>query len=219
MSNNKYLGFVEASIKIYKNELNEYKFYVDNSENIELMNILNEELKLIDILKNKKLVDIYKEKLIDRDNIINDYIKQKKIDILDTKDYMIQKNKEICTYKEEQNNLLKLISDLQYKLKAQDNILSTIDKSNKQPEQPKQPKNTIEKAINLINADEINDYIKLIDKYYSKLQENIEDYDNKIDNYTKKIENLKILKEHIILEIIELEKIPSLHIGDDNNNN
>lgn len=227
MQNNTYIGYIDANIKIYKNEINDYIFDISNNKNCDLsiLKALNDNLHLIELLKNKRLLDKYKEEIIDKNNIINDYVVQKQQDIQHTKQYIIDKQNEINKYnldidflltknKEYENKQIELLTlnkeqekkqiDLELKTKEQEIIINKLSIEANKPIE-------VNKSVET-NPIEIDDYIKVIDKYYSTLLENIDNCDKKIIKYNEKILNINQLKEKYNNSINELEKIPSLHI-------
>ena len=104
MNNLDYIEILNIDIKILKKNKN-YSIEIVNKDNSEFLDKLNKEFKLLEIIKNYENLLKYEEVINLNDSLIQEYIVQKKKDIKEVTNYIIDKDNEINIYKMQFNKL------------------------------------------------------------------------------------------------------------------
>ena len=112
--NPNFMGILNVELKIFKNiiEINgkvEYDISLEivNSNDDKLINKINNDFKILDIIRNTNRLQQYKNLIDENEKLILDSVHRKKEDIIEVASYMIKKEKEIEGYKQKINDLIK----------------------------------------------------------------------------------------------------------------
>jgi hypothetical protein len=213
-NNFNYMGILNVELKIFKNpiEINgnvEYDISLEivNNDNDKLINKINNDFKILDIIRNTNRLEKYKNLIIENEKLILESVNRKKEDIIEVASYMIKKEKEIETYKQKINELIrKQIPNIQ-EISINDSDFNNTNSINVETQTQTL---TIDNVTQTNIIEEINENIlnsiQLIDYYLDKNIEYYLEYLN-IENKTSENKHINIeLKYKNLLCIIEMKK-------------
>lgn len=239
--NPNYMGILNVELKIFKNtiEINgnvEYDISLEivNNDNDKLINKINNDFKILDIIRNTNRLEQYKNLIIENEKLILESVHRKKEDIIEVASYMVRKEKEIESYKQKINDLIKQQIPSIQEISINDNDFSNanssdietqttdIEKENKETEKTQiidiETKNEetqtsiikimdIETQTDIIEVNEEDkNNIQLIEYYLDKNKEYYLEYLN-IENITSENKHINIeLKYKNLSCIIEMKK-------------
>jgi len=99
MSKNNFIGTIKVELNLYDIDNDELSLEIVNHNDDRLITRINDNLKILDIIRNTNKIKMYESIIKDNEKLIFDSIYRKKQDILDVASYMISKEKEILYYK------------------------------------------------------------------------------------------------------------------------
>jgi hypothetical protein len=239
--NPNYMGILNVELKIFKNtiEINgnvEYDISLEivNNDNDKLINKINNDFKILDIIRNTNRLEKYKNLIIENEKLILESVHRKKEDIIEVASYMVKKEKEIESYKQKINDLIKQqipsiqeisINDNDFNntnssdIETQTTDIETKDKKTEKTQitdietKNEETQTSIIKIIDIetqtdiieVNEEDKND-IQLIEYHLDKNKEYYLEYLN-IENITSENKHINIeLKYKNLSCIIEIKK-------------
>lgn len=120
------IGTIKVELNLYEIDNDEFSMEIVNDDDNYLINRINNNLKILDIIRNNNKIRAYESIIKEKQDLINESIHRKKQDILEVAKYMVSKEKEIIYYQHQ-------IEDLNHKMQnnidiALQNSLNTCNK-------------------------------------------------------------------------------------------